>query len=627
MKSNVKIWTIVSLILLAGCSQDSSSQSSPSTPSSSQETSTSVSSQGTSSSSLTSQISDSVVAVTIDTTDALRKMEEEPFQLSATVEKTGNASTAVTWTSTQTAVATINNSGLVTAIAEGESEFIATSVFDATKSARTKIQFYQQRTPINGGFELAQPVWGIYKNDVGSDANNETTIVKSGLSSYKVNNVGNYTTIWQGVEFGVENDLQKGDFVKASAYVYSPVANAGIKPRLMIETVSSGDAKNIIAFSPTELVSTANEWIKIETTVVKLPESALTFNVKLEFHELGQIYIDNIDVTKAESNDTTLEEITIDGEPLLTYSDQINEYNVLVTSLSDLPIVLATSNDSETVIVITPGTEANPTTTILITAKDQTIRTITVNFYVASIVDLLSISINSELISAFNPLRERYYQLLSRGTTVVPTITVEKINALAEVTITYPVSLPGNVTIDVSFEELDKVYMIYLDVIADNRLMIYYPDTNFERTSGTGLLQEWGYTGNQTFVVSTEQSHSGIQSVKVANDGSGGWMGVGFAESGNINYPAKGDVLKAGVWVYGLAQGDIVLEIYSKEAQGQIAVKIHTILPQDIGRWVYVETSPSTQVALNADYVQIVIKNYSLGSVYIDDISLFRVEN
>ena len=618
MKSNVKIWTIVSLILLSGCSQDSSSQSSPSTPSSS---------QGTSSPSQTSQVSDSVVGVSIGNTDALRRIDQVPFQLSATVEKTGNASTAVTWTSTQTAIATISESGFVTAIAEGESEFIATSVFDATKSARTKIQFYQQRTPINGGFELAQPVWGVYKNDGGSVANNETTIVKSGLFSYKVNNVGNYTTIWQGVEFGVENDLQKGDFVKASAYVYSPVANAGIKPRLMIETVSSGDAKNIIAFSPTELVSTANEWIKIETTVAKLPESALTFNVKVEFHELGQIYIDNIEVTKADSNDTTLEEITIDGDPLTTYSDQINDYNVLVTSLTDLPIVLATSNDSETDIVITPGTEADPTTTILITAQDQTVRTITINFYIASIVDLVSISIDSVLISAFNPLRERYYQLLPRGTTVSPTITVGKIDQLAEVTITYPVSLPGNVTIDVTFEELEKTYMIYLDVIADNRLMIYYPDTNFERTSETGLLDGWGYTDNQTFVVSTEQSHSGIQSVKVANEGSGGWMGVGFAESGNIDYPAKGDVLKAGVWVYGLAQGDIVLEILSKETQGQIAEKIHTILPQDIGQWVYVETSPSTQVALNADYVQIVIKNYSLDSVYIDDISLYRVEN
>jgi hypothetical protein len=240
---------------------------------------------------------------------------------------------------------------------------------------------------------------------------------------------------------------------------------------------------------------------------------------------------------------------------------------------------------------------------------------------------LSSVLMNGNPIEEFFPTRINYYQLLPRGTTVSPTITVEKINAMAGVTITYPVSLPGNVTIGVGYEGAVQTYTMYLDVIADNRLMIYYPDTNFERTSGTGLLQEWGYTGNQTFVVSTEQSHSGIQSVKVANEGSAGWMGVGFAETGNIDYPAKGDVLKAGVWVYGLAQGDIVLEIYSKEAQGQIAVKIHTILPQDIGRWVYVETSPSTQVALNADYVQIVIKNYSLGSVYIDDISLFRVEN
>jgi hypothetical protein len=607
VKSSVRILTFISLILLGNFSF--------------QATSTSSSSEAT------SQISDSVTNVTIANTDTLRKIDEAPFLLSANVEKIGNPSTAVTWTSTQPSIASINDSGMVTSIAEGESEFIATSVFDSTKSARIKIQFYQQRTPINGGFELTEPEWGVFKNQAESIVVKETTIVKSGLYSYQVNNQGNYTTIWQGVQFGVENDLQEGDFVKASAYVYSPVANAGIKPRLMIETVSSDDAKNIIASSPTEFVSSADEWIKIETTVVKLPESAVTFNVKVEFYEFGEIYIDNIDVTKAESNDTTLEKITIDGDPLTTYSDQLNDYNVLVTSLSELPIVLATPNDSQTDIVITPATEAAPVTTILITAKDQTERTITINFYVASIVDLNSISINSELISSFDPLRVRYYQLLPRGTTVIPTITVEKINELAEVTITYPVSLPGNVSIDVSLEELNKTYMIYLDVIADNRLMIYYPDTNFERTSGTGLLQEWGYTDNQTFVVSNEQSNSGIQSVKVANNGSGGWMGVGFAESGNVDYPAKGDVLKAGVWVYGLAQGDITLEILSQETQGQIAVKIHTILPEHIGQWVYVETNASLQVALDASYLQIVIKNYSLDSVYIDDISLFRVEN
>jgi hypothetical protein len=58
----------------------------------------------------------------------------ETVQLSVTVEAVGGADGAVTWSSSDEAVATVNENGVVTGVAEGTAEITATSVFDATKS-------------------------------------------------------------------------------------------------------------------------------------------------------------------------------------------------------------------------------------------------------------------------------------------------------------------------------------------------------------------------------------------------------------------------------------------------------------------------------------------------------------
>lgn len=56
------------------------------------------------------------------------------LQLTATVETSGAAPTSVTWTSSNTAVATVSAGGAVTAIAEGTSQITATSTFDTSRS-------------------------------------------------------------------------------------------------------------------------------------------------------------------------------------------------------------------------------------------------------------------------------------------------------------------------------------------------------------------------------------------------------------------------------------------------------------------------------------------------------------
>jgi len=60
-------------------------------------------------------------------------------QLSATVNAVSGASTAVSWSSSNTAIATVSPAGEVTAIAAGSATITATSVFDATKSGSTTV--------------------------------------------------------------------------------------------------------------------------------------------------------------------------------------------------------------------------------------------------------------------------------------------------------------------------------------------------------------------------------------------------------------------------------------------------------------------------------------------------------
>jgi uncharacterized protein YjdB len=61
------------------------------------------------------------------------------LQMTAAVTVVSGASTAVTWSSSNAAVATVSPTGQVTAVAAGTTNITATSVFDATKSGSTNL--------------------------------------------------------------------------------------------------------------------------------------------------------------------------------------------------------------------------------------------------------------------------------------------------------------------------------------------------------------------------------------------------------------------------------------------------------------------------------------------------------
>jgi len=59
--------------------------------------------------------------------------------LAATVFAVGGASTAVTWATSDQAIATVSTTGVVTGVAEGIANITARSVFDATRSSTVPV--------------------------------------------------------------------------------------------------------------------------------------------------------------------------------------------------------------------------------------------------------------------------------------------------------------------------------------------------------------------------------------------------------------------------------------------------------------------------------------------------------
>ncbi len=81
-----------------------------------------------------------VASVTLDRTDhTFDLVGTKTYQLTATVNGTNNPSQSVTWTSSNTSVATVSNSGLVTAKSVGSATITARSTLDNTKYATCSI--------------------------------------------------------------------------------------------------------------------------------------------------------------------------------------------------------------------------------------------------------------------------------------------------------------------------------------------------------------------------------------------------------------------------------------------------------------------------------------------------------
>lgn len=80
-----------------------------------------------------------VTSVTVEL-EAAELYVGQSVKATAVVAAVGGASEAVTWSSTDTSVLTVSETGLVTAVGEGEAEVVATSAFDPAREARAAVR-------------------------------------------------------------------------------------------------------------------------------------------------------------------------------------------------------------------------------------------------------------------------------------------------------------------------------------------------------------------------------------------------------------------------------------------------------------------------------------------------------
>ncbi|HEY9229019.1 MAG TPA: Ig-like domain-containing protein [Gemmatimonadaceae bacterium] len=96
-----------------------------------------------------------VTSVTVQPTASLHKIGQS-FPLTASVQASGGTSTAVSWSSSNTAAATVSSAGVVTGVSARATTVIAASVADSAKKASADVRVYDSTT-VNAGFVLAQP--------------------------------------------------------------------------------------------------------------------------------------------------------------------------------------------------------------------------------------------------------------------------------------------------------------------------------------------------------------------------------------------------------------------------------------------------------------------------------------
>lgn len=88
-----------------------------------------------------------ISSVAIQPTASLHNIGQA-FPLASVVQASGSASTAVTWRSSNTAVATVNGSGSVTGVSRGFTTVVATSSIDTAKKASADVRVYDSTAAV-----------------------------------------------------------------------------------------------------------------------------------------------------------------------------------------------------------------------------------------------------------------------------------------------------------------------------------------------------------------------------------------------------------------------------------------------------------------------------------------------
>ena len=211
-----------------------------------------------------------VTGVTLDKASA-GLVVGETTQLTATVMPEGATNKEIKWTSSSNAVATVSDSGLVTALTEGTAQIRATSVSNGSCYAICDVTVAAKRVPVTG-IEISNNVFGLLiQVDIG----------KTALISYSVkpDNATNKSVIWTSGDSNiatVENGRVTG-VSEGSTTITATTADGGFSASCSVKVTKPTVAVTGIQVYPEQMTVNVKEQKKLQAAVT--PTDATDKNI------------------------------------------------------------------------------------------------------------------------------------------------------------------------------------------------------------------------------------------------------------------------------------------------------------------------------------------------------------
>ena len=297
----------------------------------------------------------------------------DTVQLTATVATTYSGSNDVTWETSNSSIATVSNSGLVTPHAVGSATITARSVLDTSKTATCAITVVQNNSV-------------RYRSTARNTAELKTGSAPAGSAITFYNSYNNATQITGG-------NSQTWTLSGYEGYTIS-----SIKVALHRTSETKGTAtftiknNNVTVAAPTKAYDTINQSSDVDYTIYDTPFE-VTGNIELNVAaSLNSIYCSELELEVDESSLREVDHITaIYSGGNIKYNSEIDTSNLEVRAYYDSVEYDVVDSSKYTLTGFSKTTEGEQAVTVSYRNKEATFN-VTVVYYDVSYIELSNIT-------------------------------------------------------------------------------------------------------------------------------------------------------------------------------------------------------------------------------------------
>ena len=456
--------------------------------------------------------------------------------LTATVNVSNNAPQTVNWSSSNTSVATVNSSGVVTAKAKGTCTITATSTFDENKSGTATIKVVNTSPAQEGTYILG---WGDATGDEGTYANFED-------ASGSVEGLFTFTTEKNGTSsapayYATTSDLRiycdktNGNGGSITISTEEGVTITGV---VMRTTTAPAVKYYVDSGSPVSITASSNTYTMNNLQVqhsIKIQNGNTGDNIQLRIKTIEITYETagvspaktlnsiSLDTSNVKKNYIVGEEFSLDG--LIVTAHYSDESSAVVTPTSVSTPNMSTTGNKNVTVSYTEG-EVTKQASYQITISEPTVTSITASveksFHPGDTIEAYDIAVTDNLGNDVSDYCEfecdgyefTYDDAPSGGETVTKTF----VNAISYLDMTC--SLQVNVSrvarqnVGLVIDTLDRAttgntgssYLSWNNKVLSNG--ITYAGSSAGGNSSIQLRTDADKNGNRPGIVSTQNNNS-----------------------------------------------------------------------------------------------------------------------